>query len=1036
MRRLPIVLFGCLLIGCQTSPDKHTIATLRAVPPDLNETRVDDSLLKAMAGYRQFLDETPAHAMAPEAMRRLADLQIEKEYGVLGGTTVLAAPDAPTHIQPRQESLASPPAGGAVAATGGPAVESERGFEERATRTEVAMAAASGTVDPLALPGDAGAVDLSGPLQAIATYKQILAEYPWYERNDQVLYQMARAYDELARPEEAMEVVERLIAEYPDSRYVDEVYFRRGEYHFVRRQYLDAENAYQAVVRMGDRSPFYELSLYKLGWSFYKQELYEEALHQYMALLDYKHASGYDFDAQVGEAETEEAEDERRVADTFRVVSLSFSNLGGPEVLREYFSTWGQRGYEDRIYRNLAEFHVEKRRFNDAAAVYQAFVEQNPFHKVSPHFSMRVAEVYAEGNFPLLVVEAKRDFAVRYGVNADYWHHFDIATEPEVLEYLKTNLMDLAGHYHALYQIEELEEERPANYAEALRWYGEFLNSFPEDGVSPSINYQLADLLLEHEDFAEAAREYERTAYGYPSHEQSAAAGYAAVYAHRQQLKVLGETGGGIETARLATVESSLRFAEAFPEHLHAVAVLAAAAEDLYDMRDFERAITAGQWLIDRYPQADAALRRTAWTIVAHASLDLGRYPEAERAYAEVLALVPEQDEERQAITDNLAAAIYKQGEAARDNEDYAAAAEHFLRIKIAAPASEIRAAAEYDAAAALIYLESWVAAAEVLEDFRAAYPDHELRAEATRQLAVVYEKAGELSRSAAEYERVANNAEDPKLRSEAMLVAGDLYEQASNGDEALRVYLQYVDEFPDPLPAALEIRFKIASMYESGGERVAYLDQLRTMVDLEARAGAARTDRTRFLAGRSALVLARPAYDEFVALDLVQPFERSLAEKQRRMDVALETFEALLDYQVGQVTAAATYYMAEIYRHFNEAMLASERPAGLSDAELQDYELVIEEEAYPFEELSIEVHRKNLELMRVGVYNEWVARSLDELSVLMPGRYAKRELSSGFVGSIEQYAYRSPMSDPPDAETAGLSSTDNKGAAHASMPF
>ena len=70
----------------------------------------------------------------------------------------------------------------------------------------------------------------------------------------------------------------------------------------------------------------------------------------------------------------------------------------------------------------------------------------------------------------------------------------------------------------------------------------------------------------------------------------------------------------------------------------------------------------------------------------------------------------------------------------------------------------------------------------------------------------------------------------------------------------------------------------------------------------------------------------------------------------------------------------------------------------------------MIEEEAYPFEEQAIAVHRENLELMRIGVFNSWIARSLDELAVLMPGRYAKAEISVGFVGSIDEYAYRPPM--------------------------
>jgi tetratricopeptide (TPR) repeat protein len=1003
------LLLAAALAGCQTSYDGRTIATLDGVKPDLSEQPVDDSLVKAMTSYQRFLDETPDHVMAPEAMRRLADLQIEQAYGVMGdGSGDVIDLPAPESASASVAAVAT--AGKPDSATSAQEIQDDDSLEAALEARAMALGLPDRSEALLAADLPEGSeADLSGPRQAIATYQQILEEFPWYERNDQVLYQMARAYDELAQPEEAMKVVERLIETFPDSKYVDEVFFRRGEYFFVRRKFLDAEDAYMAVVAMGEASPFYELSLYKLGWSLYKQELYEDALHQYIALLDFKLSQGYDFDADYGE---EDEGEERRVADTFRVISLSFSNLGGPDLLNDYFTTWGKRTYEDRIYRNLAEFHFDKRRFNDAAAVYQAFVELNPMHKVSPRFGMRVSEIYTEGNFPLLVVESKRDFATRYAVDADYWQYHDMMEMPDVVDYLKSNLIDLANHYHALYQAEGLEEAKPENYGEALTWYGEFLDSFPEDDTAPSINYQLADLLLEHGDFARSAREYERTAYDYPAHERAAEAGYAAIYAHRQNLEAV--TGAEAPSARLATIDSSLRFAEVFPGHEHADTVLGAATEDLYGMQDFERAIHAGRWLIESYPDADIELRRRTWTIVAHSSFDTANYPDAEAAYVSVLSLTDEEDDSHQGIVDNLAASIYKQGEQARLTEDYAAAADHFLRIKTSAPTSEIRPAAEYDAAAALIKLENWLPAAEVLEDFRSAFPEHELRAEATRQLANVYEQAGDLSRSASEYELVAADATDPELRREAILVAADLYEQAAAEDDALRIYEGYLEEYPEPIETAAEIRFKVAAAYQTRGDENAYLDQLRAIVALDRDAGAGRTDRTRYLAANAALVLARPVYDEFEALALTQPFEKSLAEKQKLMDAALATFEALVNYGVGDVTAAATFYMAEIYGEFSDALTRSERPAGMTDEESAAYELVIEEEAFPFEEQSIAVHQENLELMRVGVYNEWIEKSLGELSVLMPGRYAKHEISGGLIGTIDQYAYRSPLAPEP----------------------
>jgi tetratricopeptide (TPR) repeat protein len=880
----------------------------------------------------------------------------------------------------------------------GPA-ESDQDFEKRATQTQPMAPEPAAPVAPLA---DGSAAPPAGPLEAIALYDRLLAEYPDYEHNDQVLYQKSRAYDELGRTEEAMATMERFVSEYGHSSHYDEVQFRRAEFFFTRRKFRDAETAYQAIIGMGPSSSYYELAPYKLGWTLYKQEFYDEAQHRFMALLDYKVSIGFDFDAEHDENE------ERRVADTFRVISLGFSNLGGPEVVQEYFAANGKRSYEDRIYANLGEFYLDKLRYNDAAAVYDSFVKAYPYHRVSPEFSMRVIGVYEAGDFPRLVVESKKSFATKYGLQSEYWQHFDSAERPEVLAYLKTNLEDLANHYHALYQEKGLEAEKPANYAEALTWYRAFLASFPQDQQSPGINYQLADLLLENGDFGEAASEYERTAYSYEAHERASAAGYAAIFARREQLKATSDELA--PPLKRATVESSLRFADTFPQHEHAAVVLGAAAEDLYSLDDFAPAAVAARALLERYPSADSALRRTAWTVVAHSSFELADYQSAEPAYSEVLELTPADDAGRQTLVDNLAASIYEQAAQANEAQDYRAAAGHFLRISERAPTSSIRPAAEYDAAAAFVKLQDWTAAAAVLDRFREAFPDHELNREATKQLALVYAQDGESSLAAAEYERVAAEASDPEQKREAYLAAGDLHEQASDVDSALAVYERYLVEFPRPIEIAVETRSKVGEMYRARGDAARYREHLAALVAADADAGADRTDRTRYLAAHAGLVLAEPSYAAFDAVRLVEPLEQNLKRKRELMDESLQEFERLISYEVGDVTTAATFHMAEIYASFSRALLDSQRPTDLPAAELAAYEEALEEEAFPFEERAIEVHEANVALMiSANLYNRWVEQSLARLAVLVPGRYAKEEQSMGFLGAIESFTYRHP---------------------------
>ncbi len=102
-----ILLISTLFVAsCASNPDKRTLADLHGVAPDVSEVHVDDGLDRAMAAYKKFLSEAPESAMTPEALRRLADLKLEKEYGYLGagGGASGAKPRAP--LAPRAPARA------------------------------------------------------------------------------------------------------------------------------------------------------------------------------------------------------------------------------------------------------------------------------------------------------------------------------------------------------------------------------------------------------------------------------------------------------------------------------------------------------------------------------------------------------------------------------------------------------------------------------------------------------------------------------------------------------------------------------------------------------------------------------------------------------------------------------------------------------------------------------------------------------------------------------------------------------------------
>jgi tetratricopeptide (TPR) repeat protein len=616
------------------------------------------------------------------------------------------------------------------------------------------------------------------------------------------------------------------------------------------------------------------------------------------------------------------------------------------------------------------------------------------------------------------VLDAKKKFATTYGLNAEYWKYFVPNDRPDVIGFLKTNVTDLATHYHASFQDPRQAGDKPENFEEALRWYREFLTSFPTDVESPVINYQLADLLLENRAFGPAAVEFEKTAYGYPPHEKSSQAGYAAVSAYREQLGAVAPENQ--DAVKREVVRSSLKFADAFPEHEKAAIVLGAAVDDLFGMKEYEQALAAANKLLAGFPGAEIDVTRDAWLVIGHSSYELLRYSEAETAYLKVLEMLPAEDKTRDALIDNLAASIYKQGEQANAAQDYRAAADHFLRVGRVAPTSKIRPNAEYDAAAALIQVKDWAAAASVLVGFRANFPENPLQPEVTKKIAYVYKENNQRSLAANEYERIERESQDDEIRRDALMVAAELYEQDGNSVRALEVYRRYVGYFPEPVEPNLETRNKIAQILKAQDDRTAYLHELQQIVAIDASAGSERTPRTRLLAGQAALVLAERDFDAFVAVELVNPFEVNLQRKRELMKKATQSFSQLVDYEIGEVTAAATFYLAEIYADFSKALTTSERPEGLSPMEREQYELAIEEQAYPFEEKAIQVHESNLELMSRGVYNVWIEKSLQKLAEAVPARYDKPEETSDIISSLDTYIFEIDRTAPGESEVAG----------------
>ncbi|WP_455211610.1 tetratricopeptide repeat protein [Kaarinaea lacus] len=222
---LAMLLSGCASMG---PGNDDTLASLgEELPIKIEKDAVIYSArAKAVEEYWAFMNNAPADSSRVEALRRLADLELEKSEET---------------YQKQLEKLAEQE----TKISRSERIELKEGNYEKAIKLyeDALKASADGGID-----------------------------------DPQVLYQLSKAYEQVGKPEKALEALNRLLASFPDIKNRDEVHFRRGELFFGLKQYQQAELAYSQAMVVNPSSQFYEKALSQRGWSAYKQNKYQKAL--------------------------------------------------------------------------------------------------------------------------------------------------------------------------------------------------------------------------------------------------------------------------------------------------------------------------------------------------------------------------------------------------------------------------------------------------------------------------------------------------------------------------------------------------------------------------------------------------------------------------------------------------------------------------------------------------------------------------------------------------------------------------------------
>lgn len=831
--------------------------------------------------------------------------------------------------------------------------------------------------------------------QAIESYESILERGAFGGRLDELLYQMAKAHALTGQNDASVKRLQQLVGLYPNSPLVPEARFRMAESAFAAGNYVEAEAGYRQLVDAGrDADGLKNKAGYMLGWSLFKQgpQAWERAGRRFVAVLDESLPSVESLE-QVPESSVDS------VDDTLRVLALMASRRNGADTLMRWLQPEPLRPWTPLVFDRLADLYAVQGNTDASVATNRAFVTNFPGHSQRAGFMAQVVDVWNRAGEPEQAREAMADYIALFIEQGDY-----AALESEDRQKWRSFTRFLADNHYA--QGASGEGDIATDYGAAAKYYEALARRSNNTGEM----FRLAgDARLQAGQYPSALKDFRLAAYDAPGYELGADAGWGAIVLMREGMS--GERVSSVFEPDLSglTAEAD-RFIEHYGFDGRVPSLLADLATRWLESGENDQALHYAKQAVI-HQEALPETRYAGWVVTAQVRQHTEEHGLAERAWREALMLASADAASSKmkgdiaGLNEQLATAIYRQGEQAEMAGKTALAVAHFQRIETVLPGSETAIKGRFDAANTLLKASEWQPAINELKRFRADYPAHVLAAEISEKLVLAYTTSSQPLRAANELMDVADNRRNKASQSPGdewsnRLRAAELFHIAEAPGRRNAIYENYLEASPVAVDASEHVRLQTMRyrLIEAGGQSAKWREE---MVSVELQSSW-HSEQTLHWSARGALVMGAEAAAEFAGIELGIPLETSLGLKQRAMERAQEYFRNAEALGRASVLPESLFRRAELHRIMARDLMASTAPGELNELEKMQYRMLLEEEAYPFEERAISLHSENHQRISAAGFNSWIEKSLTVLAELHPGRYDRplRWMSSAAEGN------------------------------------
>lgn len=803
---------------------------------------------------------------------------------------------------------------------------------------------------------------------SISLFKKRLKEFPGDAKNDVVMYQLANAYAVSGHDDKKVDVLEQLVDKYPGSIYYIESMFRLGESYLTKSQFIDAELALTSVI-VEDRSNKYKNNaLFKRAWSKYKQLRYSEAIDDYNQLL-----------AQYSKGSSSNRSDQEFLNNIYKVYGACISYLGIDSTLSDLANNVSNEDIRFYIYINLAESLSKQNRNIDAATVYEKYLTTEKSSKRN-NVLISLSEVWVNYKTKEYSIEKLLVLESLYGAGTNRF----VLNQAARLR-LSNNLIYISEFYHSLYQKSKDSKKRAIYLSKARSSYTELISKYIRNDMV-KYKYQYAELLQESKNFEESLEAY-KVVFSDKSDKnyQSKSAFAMLTLANKLYLskKINKPTYAQLNSQYLNGLSTE-----------HTYALLLSFSEHLYNNKQFEQAVSHIEE--QRHILANKDSDKLKF-ILASSYFEIGEYEESEK----IFRAINNNNNTYADLNKRLALSIFKQAELLKNKYLYEAAINKYDQIYNEKLDNPINLLAQIEVSSIYMQISEWQNAIQRLNKIRAKYPQSKFNNQITHQLSVAYLNNNQDKLSAVEFEKIAGFTKDIKLKQSALWQAAELYETGDDIWSSIRTYKQYIAQSSIPVSLKFEAQNKLTQLYNT----LKLYDKrnywLTRIIKDAARKDINITDRIQYLASSATISMARDEYVKYSRVKLKVPLKVSLLKKKKVLKKAITSLQKVNQYKMYDHISESIYWIAETYYDFSKSLLKSERPKNLSELELEQYDVLLEDQAIPFEDQAIRYFLQNIKSAGKGQYSDWVGRSFEKLSQIYPSKYKRRELIETHVGQF-----------------------------------